>query len=183
MSVLQADRVNKTDEERVEEFIRRVEANDAASMYVLGSHYYHGKLGLLRDQGKAIELWKQAAVLGSSKARFELGIIYREGGDSKKGKFHLEAAAMAGEEVARYNLGNMELQSGNVERAVKHWTIAASAGNYLAMDNLLVAFNHGSTSRATIDSTLTAYNTSCAEMRSEARDAAIRAYIASIGAR
>jgi len=51
------------------------------------------------------------------------------------------------------------------------------------MKNLLIAFNQGSTSRATIDSTLTAYNNSCVEMRSEARDAAICLYITSIGAR
>jgi hypothetical protein len=37
--------------------------------------------------------------------------------------------------------------------------------------------------RDEINSTLTAYNNSCAEMRSEARDAAIHVYIASIGAR
>jgi hypothetical protein len=109
--------------------------------------------------------------------------MYREGGELKKAKIHGEAAAMAGHEGARNNLGSMEAQSGNTGRAVKHLKIAASAGDYYAMHNLLVAFNHGSTSRATIDSTLTAYNTSCAEMRSEARDAAIRAYIASIGAR
>ena len=70
-----------------------------------------------------------------------------------------------------------------MERAVKHWTIAASAGSYHAMQCLLIAFNQGSTSRATIDSTLTAYKNSCVEMRSEARDADIRVFIASIGAR
>ena len=101
----------------------------------------------------------------------------------KKAKFHYEAAAMAGDEVARSNLGCMEAQSGNMERAVKHWTIAASAGEYNAMHNLLIAFNQVSTSRATIDTTLAAYNNSCAEMRSDARDAAIRVYIASIGVR
>jgi hypothetical protein len=42
------------------------------------------------------------------------------------------------------------------------------------MNNLLVAFNHGQVSRNAIDSTLTAYNKSCVEMRSEARDAWIR---------
>ena len=102
-----------------------------------------------------------------------MGDEYREGGDLKKAKFHYEAAAMAGHDDARCNLGSMEAQSGNVERAVKHWMIAASAGHYAAMQNLLNAFNQGSTSRATIDSTLTAYNNSCVEMRSEARDTAI----------
>jgi hypothetical protein len=121
--------------------------------------------------------------LGFSLAHFNLGNDYDEGGYSKKAKFHFGAAAMAGHEVARCNLGTIEAQSGNMGQAVKHWMIAASAGEYCAMKNLLIAFNEGSTSRATIDSTLIAYNNSCVEMRSEARDAAIGEFIASIGAR
>ena len=92
----------------------------------------------------------------------------------KKAKFHVEAAAMAGYEMARYNLGFMESQSGNMERAAKHWIIAASAGDYIAMHELILCFQEGSVSRESIDSTLAAYNSSCAEMRSEARDACIR---------
>jgi len=161
---------DRTDGERVEEIMKRVEVNDAASMMVLGSHYYHGKLGLLRDQGKAIELWKQAAALGSSKAHFQLGAYYKLGGDMKKEKFHNEAAAMAGHEVARYNLGYIEYKSGNVKRAVKHWTIAASAGHHTAMQSLIASFERGFVSRDAIDLTLRAYNNSCAEMRSEARE-------------
>ena len=92
-------------------------------------------------------------------------------------KIHFEAAAMAGHEVARYNIGNREAQSGNMERAVKHWMIAASAGDYQAMNNCLIAFKQGLVSRNAMDSTLTAYNNSCVEMRSEARDFYIRAFI------
>jgi len=172
-----ADHVNKTDGEGVEEFIKRVEVNDAGSMYVLGNHYCQGQLGLLRDRERAMELWTRAAVLGSSQAHFHLGVYYREGGDLKKAKFHTEAAAMAGHEVARCNLGMIEVQSGNMGRAVKHWTIAASTGNHAAMKNILVNFKQGhGVSRDALNSTLTAYNNYCAEMRSEARDAAIRSY-------
>ena len=89
---------------------------------------------------------------------------------------------MAGDEVARYNLGVMEVKSGNMERAVKHWVIAASAGYYKAMFLLKTCFEEGSVSRESIESTLTAYNTSCAEIRSEARDSAMRLYTASNGA-
>jgi hypothetical protein len=71
----------------------------------------------------------------------------------------------------------MEAQSGNMERAVKHWMIAASAGDYCAMQCLLIAFNQGLASRDTMDSTLTAYNNACVEMRSEARYAYIRLLI------
>ena len=94
----------------------------------------------------------------------------------KKAKFHVEAAAMAGNEVARYNLGVMECNSGNIERAIKHWTIAASAGDFQAMFTLLIALKKRDVSRESIDSTLVAYNNSCTEMRSEARDACIRTY-------
>ena len=173
-----ADLRGKTDGERVEEFMKRVEVNDAASMMVLGTHYYHGQLGLLQERDKAEELWTQAAKLGSSQAHYELGISYHEGGDLKKKKFHYEAAAMAGNEVARFNLGFMEYLFGNMERAVKHWTIAASAGHYRAMGTIRDAFENAYVSREAMNSTLAAYNNSCVEMRSEARDAAIRMHMA-----
>jgi TPR repeat protein len=173
--------VNKTDGERVEEFIKRVEVNDAGSMYILGNKYYLGQLGLQQDREKAMELWTRASVLGSSQAHFHLGAYYGEGGDSKKSKFHYEAAAMAGHEVARCNLGTNVAQSGNAGRAVKHWTIAASTGHHYAMDALLICFKQGSISRHEIDLTLTAYNNACVEMRSKARDAFIRMTVDSIG--
>jgi hypothetical protein len=95
----------------------------------------------------------------------------------KKAKFHWEAAAMAGSEVARHNIGCMEGKSGNMDRAVKHWTIGASAGCYDAMHYLRILFEKGHTSRESIDSTLAAYNNSCAEFRSEARDACIQSML------
>jgi TPR repeat protein len=126
-----------------------------------------------------MELWKQAGILGSH----ALGNMYHEGGNSKKEKFHYEAAAMAGHEVARLNLGAIEMKSRNSQRAVKHWTIAASAGYHTAMVNLIVAFRRGHISRHEIDLTLTAYNNSCVEMRSEERDAFIRMTVDRIGGR
>jgi len=164
---------NKTDGELVADLMKRVEANDAASIYMLASCYYKGQLGLQQDREKAKELLMRAAELGSSHAHYNLGTIYHEGGNMKKAKFHVEAAAMAGHEGARYNLGNMEFNSGNTERAVKHWIIAASAGCYDAMHELRESFEEGYVSRESINSTLAAYNSSCAEMGSEARDAFI----------
>jgi TPR repeat protein len=130
-----------------------------------------------------MELYAIAAELGSRHAHFELAAIYHQGGDLKKAKFHYEAAAMAGHEVARYNLaghevarylGSVEAQKANSERALKHLRIVASAGDYSAMHYLRTIFEKGFVSRESIDSTLTAYNNSCAETRSEARDAYIR---------
>jgi hypothetical protein len=178
-----ADGRGKTDLDRVEEIMKRVEVNDAGATCLLGNSYYHGQLGLQQDRVRTMELWTRAAKLGSSKAHYQLGCTYDAEGNSKKEKFHYEAAAMAGDEAARNNLGTMEAQSGNMGRAVKHWAIAASAGHHQALHNLLVAFRTGIVNRDTIDSTLAAYNNSCVEMRCEARDAAICLYRDNIGAR
>ena len=78
-----SDRMGKTEEEKTEELRKRVAVNDAGSMYVLGNDYHNGSGGLLHDRDKAMELWKQAAELGSSKAHFSLSTIYLEGGDMK----------------------------------------------------------------------------------------------------
>jgi TPR repeat protein len=172
-----SDRSSKTEEENNEDNMKRVEANDAASIYLLANFYYQGLYGMLQDQTKGVDLYTKAAELGSSKAHNELGVIYHERGDMKKAKFHFEAAAMAGHEGARYNRGIIEYNSGNIERAVKHWKIAASAGEYHSMNNLLTLLKKGYVSQESIDSTLMAYNNSCAEFRSEARDACIRAML------
>jgi hypothetical protein len=44
-----SDRVGKTDEEMLEEIMKRVEANDAIAMGMLASYYNHGQLGLQQD--------------------------------------------------------------------------------------------------------------------------------------
>jgi hypothetical protein len=174
---------DKTVEETVPEVMKRVEAKDAGAMCQLGCYYYDGSGGLQQDRAKAFELWKQAAELGDSQAHFHLGIHYYQWGDSKKEKFHYEAAAMAGHGPARCNLGVMELKSGNTERATKHLTIAASTGDYNAMQCMIELFTQGAVSKESIDSTLAAYNNSCAEMRSEARDTFIRMTADRIGGR
>jgi tetratricopeptide (TPR) repeat protein len=170
-----SDRAGKTVEDEVEEMRKRVEANDPASIYLLANDYHRGLNGIQQNRAKAIELFTKSAEIGYMKAHNNLASIYHEGGNLKKAKFHFEAAAMAGNEVARFNVGVMEAQSGNLDRAIKHLRIAASAGCYQSMYALIFDFfEEGSISRESIDSTLTSYNNSCAEMRSEARDAYIQ---------
>jgi hypothetical protein len=166
-----SSRASETNGELVEELMKRVEANDAASIYFLAGYYLRGLRGVEQDHARAIEQFTKSAELGYSKAHNNLAGIYHEGRDVKKAKFHFEAAAMLGHEAARCNLGAMEYNSGNMERAVKHWTIGATAGDYKAMHHLITSFKRGHVSRESIDSTLEAYNNSCAEMRSTARDA------------
>jgi TPR repeat protein len=158
----------------VEEIMKRVEVNDPASILTLANSYHNGRGGLQQDHARAIELYAKAAELGCSKAHFCVGELYEIGGDLKKAKFRYEAAATAGHEEAKYSLGCMDHTSGHQDRALKHWKISASAGYYNSMQILITLFEQGVVSRDSIDSTLTSYNNSCAEMRSEARNAAIR---------
>ena len=154
--------------------MKRAAANDPASICMLANFYRRGIAGFPQDHVKAMELNAMSAELGFSKAYCNLGKLYHDGGNLKKAQFHYEAAAMAGYAVARYNLGHMEFEARNIERAVKHWTIAASDGDYHAMNNLIKLFEQGYGRRDAIDSALKAYNNSCVEMRSEARDAHIQ---------
>ena len=72
--------MSKTLEENFEELMKQAEANDAAAMFVLGSFYEHGQSQFVQqDAKKAIELWTQAAKLGSSSAHFNLGNGLRQG--------------------------------------------------------------------------------------------------------
>jgi TPR repeat protein len=169
-----SDRADKTRDEDVEEMMKRVEANDPTSTHLLANSYHNGLNGFQQDHARSIELFTKSAELGFSEAHYQLASIYRRGGDMKKAKLHYENAAIAGHEESRCCLGIMEVESGNWERAAKHWTIAASAGHYASMYTLITFVKKGLVSRESIDSTLAAYNNSCAEVRSEARDAYIR---------
>jgi tetratricopeptide (TPR) repeat protein len=169
-----SERFTKTNEQEVEEIRRRVEANDPTSTCLLANCYHHGLHGFQQDHTKAIELYAKAANLGHSDAHYQLARIYRDGGDLKKAKLHYENAAIAGHEESRYNLGFMEVNSRNMERAIKHWKISASAGHYDAMFAMITLVKKGHVSKESINSTLAAYNNSCVQMRSEARDAYIR---------
>jgi TPR repeat protein len=98
-------RINATAEEHVEEIMKRVAANDPASICLLANSYERGLHGFQEDHAKAKELYARSADLGCSDASYALGGIYHEGGNFKKAKFHYEAAAISGHEESRYNIG------------------------------------------------------------------------------
>jgi TPR repeat protein len=78
--------ITKKEEEEIVQLMKRVEANDAGAMHVLAGYNHQGIFGLHQDKERAMELWKQAAELGSNQAHYTLGSIYHEGGDLKMTK-------------------------------------------------------------------------------------------------
>ena len=57
----------------------RVEKKDPDAINFLGQKYFYGELGLQKDMRKAVELWTEAAELGSIEALFNLGDAYYHG--------------------------------------------------------------------------------------------------------
>ena len=90
----------------------RVEKKDPEAIYRLGKAYGIGKLGLPKDDRRAVELWTEAAALGSIDALFNLGNAYHGGigvqEDKTKGIQLWAKVAMQGHVESRYFLGIYE---------------------------------------------------------------------------
>ena len=89
--------IGKKDEDRVEGLMKRVKANDAGAIYVLGNYYRHGKVGLhqYRMKSRQLNYGNKLRNLGPvGQTHFGLGGIYEyEEEDLKKAKFHYEVVA------------------------------------------------------------------------------------------
>ena len=115
----------------------RVEKKDPAAINFLGERYCHGRLGLQRDMQKAVELWTEAAELGSIGSLYNLGNAYRRGRgvqkDMAKAVEFYEKATIQGHVESRYSLGCYEGEKGNYDRAVRHWLISAKMGTRIQL--------------------------------------------------
>ncbi|EJK72053.1 hypothetical protein THAOC_06455, partial [Thalassiosira oceanica] len=67
------------DADRLARIQTRVGKKDPAAMNSLGKEYYFGELGLQKDEQKAVNLWTEAAGLGSLDALYSLGVAYKSG--------------------------------------------------------------------------------------------------------
>ncbi|EJK50600.1 hypothetical protein THAOC_30366, partial [Thalassiosira oceanica] len=111
---------------------KRVYKGDADAITYLGHKHYFGQLGLAKNVSRAIELWTEAAELGSLDAHYQLGHVYYTGVgvevDRARGIHHLQQSAMKGNAESRHNLGANEYDHGNYQLAVQHWMISAKNG-------------------------------------------------------
>jgi len=107
----------ESDRKSLQMIRKRVAAKDPEGIAYLGDLYYHGVGGLDRDMPRGIELWSEAAELGSDNALFNLGVAYYHGlgavQDRAKGIRSWEKAAMKGDARSRHNLGKVELTMAN----------------------------------------------------------------------
>ncbi|EJK51518.1 hypothetical protein THAOC_29303 [Thalassiosira oceanica] len=157
----------------------RVEKEVPEAIHLLGLQYFYGGLGIQKDMRRAVELWTEAAELGSVEALFNLGIEYESGKlvqqDKAKAAEFYTKAAVQGHVESRYNLGVLERNRRNYDRAVKHWLISAKMGDKESLENIEEAFMVGGlATKEHYAEALKGYQAAVEEMKSHDRDEAKR---------
>ncbi|EJK76763.1 hypothetical protein THAOC_01457 [Thalassiosira oceanica] len=156
----------------------RVKKKDPAAITNLGEAYCHGILGLQKDLRKAVELFTEAAELGSIEALYCLGLAYYNGFGVQENRVKayelFTKAAMQGHDVSRYNLGCYEGRKGNCDRAVRHLLISTKMGHKKSLDTIKQMFIGGEATKEHYAKALKGYRDAVEEMKSHDRDEAIR---------
>ncbi|EJK50941.1 hypothetical protein THAOC_29946 [Thalassiosira oceanica] len=156
----------------------RVAKKDPAAMFFLGQKYFNGDLELQKDMRKAVELYTEAAELGSVNAlsSLECASFFGDGvgQDEKKAVQFWTKAAMQGHVESRRNLGCIEGQNGNHERAVRHCLISAKMGHEDSLENIKQMFMDGEATKEQYVVALRGYQNAAEEMKSHDRDEAMR---------
>ena len=153
----------------------RVEKKDPEAIYHLGGYCMNGgRLGVQKDMRRAVELWTEAAVLGSIKALHSLGISYHYGDgvqqDEVKGIHFYMKAAMRGHVESRFNLGGIEAEKGDHDRAVRHFVISAKMGHNRSLEIIKKAFLAGLATKEQYAEALKGYQDAVEGMKSHDRD-------------
>ena len=167
----------ETGEEVLARTRRRVAARNPEAIDLLANQYFYGNFGLEKDLSRGIELWLDAADLGSTGALYQLGIIHLYGVgvnlDKAKGIRYLEAAAIQGDAKSRHMLGILVSFNGNYDRALRHFMISAKMGHKESLDLVKGLFASGLATKAQYAEALKEYQDSVEEMKSPDRDGAV----------
>ena len=177
-------RMPDNDADRLAMIQARMEKKDPEAIYHLGEKYFQGGLGLRKDTRRAIELWTEAAELGSIEALYNLGVLYYTGEgveqDEVKGIQFYKKAAMQGHVLSRNNLGCHEYDAEestdkkNYDRAARHFLISAKMGWKDSLGNIKVMFMEGLATKELYAEALRGYRDAVDEMKSHDRDEANR---------
>ena len=165
--------------EVIKRMMKRVDKGDAEAITNLGFYYSNGSYGLAQDHAKALELFHQAAELGSVTAYSNIGVVYSTSRDvardMKKARYYYELGAIEGDAVARHNLGAIEGRAGYVERAVKHYMIAIGGGDSDSLKVIQKLYSKGYVTKDKYTTALRAYQEYLGEVKSDQRDEAAAA--------
>jgi len=166
------------DESRLDMIQKRVNKGDAEATNYLGTQYFHGILGLVKDVPRAIELWTEAAELGSLDAHFLVGHAYYRGKvveeDKPRGIRLWQQAAMKGHVASRHMIGFVEAMNGNHQLAVQHLMISAKMGDQGSLNVIKDLFKAGHATKPQYAEALLGYRDAVEEMKTPQREEAKR---------
>ncbi|EJK65330.1 hypothetical protein THAOC_13819 [Thalassiosira oceanica] len=165
----------KNDEEELALVRKRVSKKDPGAIMYHAHQYYHGVI-LQKDVLKAVELWTEAAELGSIEALFDLGNYYHSGAwvekDDEKAVQLWSKAAMQGHAESRYQLGWIEGKRENHDRALRHFLISAKMGDTDSLETIKRLFMGGVATKEQYREALKGYQDAVEEWKSHDRDEA-----------
>ena len=168
-----------SEKELLERCKTRMKLNDAGAYLMMGVAYRFGSWGLPQDWAKALEMWNQAAELGSALAHAHIAHVYVYGlgvkKDTNKVIYHSKLAAIGGHEGSRHNLGTVELTNENILLSMKHYMIAAKSGSKKALNKVGKGYKHGLITKEEYEKTLREYKNIVDMMKSEQRTKAAAA--------
>ena len=157
---------------------KRIDAGDADAIEFLARSYHHGEIGLEKNLERAIELWTDAAELGSIIAHYQLGVGLNHGygveQDKARAVEHWQHAAMKGHIESRHSLGVVECMARNYNLAVKHLLISAKMGYKLSLDMMKEMISLGAATKVQYAEALKGYQEAVEDTKSPARDEAKR---------
>ncbi|EJK58631.1 hypothetical protein THAOC_21228 [Thalassiosira oceanica] len=167
-----------SDADRLAMVQARAQKKDPEAINWLGEAYFLGDPGLQKDVRRAVELFTEAAELGSIQALFNLGYLYYNGEgvqeDKAKGVDFWTKAAMQGHVSSRYKLGRDAGKKGNHDRAVRHCMISAKLGDEDSFEAIKKIFMAGLATKEQYAEALKGYQDAVEEMKSHDRDEANR---------
>ena len=121
-----------------------------------------------------IELWRDAAELGSIDAHYHIGCVYYHGHgiqkDECKAVEHWQHAAMKGHVGGRHGLGVLEHNERNYQLALKHYLISAKMGYKPSLDNIKDMFIGGHVTKDQYAQALKGYEDAVEETKSHQRE-------------
>ena len=131
--------------------------------------------GAIKDAVKAMNLYHDAAEMGSGYGNFVLGSAYAYGKhgvtvDLKKARQFAERAVKLNFLPARTTLAYLEAKKGRHARSIRHYRLGAEAGYKAHMDTLWGVCNKGGMSKEDLEDTLRKYHQACDDMKSEERE-------------
>jgi hypothetical protein len=156
---------------------KRVSLGDSEAMYNLGIEYCRGRC-CKRDMRKAMELFHQAAELGSVTSHGLLGTLYHSGEDGvkcseEKASYHTLQAAIGGHNSCRHDVAVTDMKNGYTDRAMKHFLIAASDGYAPSLQIVTQSYTKNLVSKDDFAKALRAYHASLDAILSRERAAGI----------